>query len=508
MDTNILFKIKNISKEYNGNTVLNDISMEIFKGEVVGIIGENGAGKSTLLKIITGVEQPTTGTMEMNGDIYKCKNLIRAYEMGIGMVFQEQSLIMNLTVSQNIFLGREKKYKRFGIVNWQRMNRDAKDVLEAIGVDYIQPEKKIVDLNFATRQMVEIAKVFNIVGGNSGEGSIILLDEPTSVLNDSEINQLFVEIEKIKNKGNSIVFISHRLEEVLSVCDRIYILKDGINMGVISKEEANETILHKKMVGHLVTGEYFKTEMQAIPKKDVLLEVQNLGQKGCFKNISFKLHKGEVLGICGVVGSGKESLCAAISGDEDFDAGEIMVNGINRRFSSPAQALSHGILSVPKERRDEGVLGIRSVYENICLSNYEIVKNNGFITKKTQVSVAKQWVKTLGIKCSSVNEHVEYLSGGNAQKVVFARVIASGTNIIILNHPTRGVDVGAKEDIYNLIRDISQKGMGVILLGDTLDECIGLSSKIIVMKDGFAVKEFNCPAENKPSQVDIVKYMM
>lgn len=508
MDKDILFQVRALGKQYSGTTALENIDMDIYRGEVVGLIGENGAGKSTLLRIIAGVEQATAGTMQMRQKAYVCHNPIQANMKGIGMVFQEQSLIKNLTVSQNIFLGREAAYKKFGFIDWRTMNRDARTALAAVGIEHIAPEKKVMSLTYSQSQMVEIAKVFNMVGGKSGGGAVVLLDEPTSVLSDAEIQQLFAEIETMKRTGNAVIFVSHRLDEVLRICDRIYIFKDGENAGIVKRQEATEQLLYEKMVGRATSGEYFKIHRQTIPGREVVLEARRLGQRGAFKDVDFTLHKGEVLGIAGVVGSGKENLCAAICGDENYDSGELLLHGRPVHFSSPADALRAGILSVPKERRDEGVVSILSLVENISLSNLKDLRCKGFVSQKKQRALAREWVDRLEIKCSGIQEHVEYLSGGNAQKVVFARAIFSATDILILNHPTRGVDVGAKEDIYHIIRDLSEQGIAVILLGDTLDECIGLSSKLLVMKDGLVLKDFECPADHKPSQVDIVQFMM
>ncbi len=348
----------------------------------------------------------------------------------------------------------------------------------------------------------------DIVREKSDDGALILLDEPTSVLNEEEIGKLYSKIKSLKAEGNAVIFVSHRLDEVMEISDRIYIFKDGKNVGEVDKENANENLLQEMMVGRPTTGEYFKTNRQTEPSPEVVLEVKNLGQKGSFKAVDFTLHKGEILGICGVVGSGKENLCAVIGGDEDFSDGEIYVNGTVKTFKSPAEALENGILSVPKERRDEGILGIRSVYENICISNLSLVSKYGLIARKNQIKLANEWIDNLGIKCDSASGNLENLSGGNAQKVVFARAIASNADILILNHPTRGVDVGAKEDIYNMIRDITEQGISVIMLGDTLDESIGISNRILVMKDGVVTREFDCPVDNKPEQVEIVKYMV
>lgn len=508
MESKLLFKADNISKIYPGTKALQGVTMEINEGEVVGLVGENGAGKSTLLKIIMGVEPPTTGTMQMRGKQYAPGNPKEANRLGIGMVFQEQSLFANLTVGQNIFLGDEKKYKNFGIINWRKMYSDVSRIFDEIGISYIKPEKKISELQFATRQMVEIAKVINCAN-SSGQGkSLILLDEPTSVLNDEEIKQLFEQVEKLRKAGNSIIFVSHRLDEVLEISDRIYVFKDGKNVGKIDTKEADEAKLYEMMVGKTSSGEYYKVDRQAKPGEKVYLDVNNLGLRGAFKNVSFKLHRGEVIGICGVVGSGKEDLCAVLCGDEQPTSGEFSVEGKKTNFSAPYQALKDGIISIPKERREEGIIGLLSIYENVSLSNMNAVKKNGFISKNKQLEVTNHWIKRLSIKCPSAKESVQRLSGGNAQKVVFARILASDSRVMILNHPTRGVDVGAKEEIYSIIRDMTDKGLSIIVLGDTLDECIGLSNRILVMKDGLVTKEFDAPVDAKPEQLDIVKYMM
>ena len=436
MNNNNLLKIENISRNYAGTAALKNVSMEVRKGEILGLIGENGAGKSTLLRIIAGVEQPDGGNIMIHGEPYKCSNPFQANKQGVGMVFQEQSLIKNLTVGQNIYLGRENRYKKYNLINWKKMYKDAKEVLKG---ETINPSDKISDIDFATRQLVEISKVFDIVKENSENGALILLDEPTSVLNEKEIEKLFAKIKVLKESGNSVIFVSHRLDEVMEICDRIYIFKDGKNVGEVAKEAANEDLLQEKMVGRQTTGEYFKTERQTIPSEKVVLEVKNLGQRGFFKNVSFKLHKGEVLGICGVVGSGKENLCATICGDEAYSEGEILVDNVKKVFSSPAKALKSGILSVPKERREEGILGVRSIYDNICMSNFSLVTKHGLVSHKSQIDLANKWIKDLQIKCKSPEQKIENLSGGNAQKVVFARIISSSTDILILNNPTRGV---------------------------------------------------------------------
>ncbi len=507
MKNEVLLKTEGIGKLYGLNAAIDDIDMEIYPGEIIGLIGENGAGKSTLLKIISGAEKKSSGKMYVNGHEYEGGDPILANNLGIGMVYQEQSLIKNLTVAQNIFLGNEKKYKKFNFIQWKQMEEDAKKVMSDIGINDINVKEHVINLSFASRQMVEIAKIFNIVN-KSEEKSIILLDEPTSVLNEKEIKKLFEQMRALKDRGDSIIFVSHRLDEVMEISDRIYIFKDGKQVGLMKTEEANETILYEKMVGRSTSDEYYKIDKQTKAGQSELLRVENLCKFGVFKNISFTLHAGEVLGICGVEGSGKEDLCEILSGEDQPTSGSIYIRKQKTKIKNPSFALNKGILSIPKERRSSGMISTLSIAENIVLSSLENIANKGVLSSKKQKKITDEWIERLDIKCKDNKELMMRLSGGNAQKVVFARVMNSGASILILNHPTRGVDVGSKEEIYELIREITEKGSGVIILGDTLDESIGISSKIIALKDGEVSGRFDSLADNKPSQVEIVKCML
>jgi ribose transport system ATP-binding protein len=435
---------------------------------------------------------------------------LQAGEHGIGMVFQDQSLILNLTVAQNIFLGREKPYKRAGLIDWKRMNQDAQVAIDRLGIStMVSPGKVVNNLNFATRQMVEIAKVLDIISTSPAENHVLLLDEPTTVLSDEEIRLLFEQVRKLKEEGVAVVFISHRLDEVMEITDRIVVMRDGKIIDTFDTETADTFILYERMVGRATSGEYYYTHMQTKPADEVVLEVKDLCQFGSFKNVSFKLRRGEVLGLCGVEGSGKEEVCAAICGDLEYTYGTVSILG--RRFkqiASPAVARRNSLLAIPKERREEGMAGMLSVSENIALSSLRNLSKKGVISNKKADELADRWVSKMGVKCDNIHQRIDRLSGGNAQKVIFARLMNSGCDILILNHPTRGVDVGAKSDIYRTIREITDSGKSVILLGDTLDECIGLSSRIIVLKDGEIAKEIECDTGNRPTQLEIVRYMM
>jgi len=504
----LLFSAKNVVKHYGPTHALKGVDLDIYEGEIIGLVGENGAGKSTLLKIIIGAEDPTSGELIMRGGPFAPRTPLEANSQGVGMVFQEQSLIVNLTVGQNIFFGHESNFTKFRVINWKKLYQESQQVLAEVGIDNISPRKKISDLNFATRQMIEIAKVINITKGVGDEKCLILLDEPTSVLSEDEVQNLFVQMRKIAAKGHAVVFVSHRLDEVLEITDRIYVFKDGEGVGTLNTKEANEPMLYEMMVGRSTSSEYYKLDRQTEPQQDVVLELKGLSLSGVFKDVSFQLHRGEIIGVCGVVGSGKEDICDVICGDESPTSGEMLINGRKIVFTSPAKALRKKVLMIPKERMAEGIVRILSVEDNIALSNLKLLSKRMVIPKKRVNEQAVTWINRLKIKTSGPNELLIQLSGGNQQKVVFSRALTSESDVLILNHPTRGVDVGAKEEIYTLIRDIVAEGKAVILLGDTLDECIGMSNRILVMKDGIVTGDFNASADSKPSQVDIVSLMM
>jgi ribose transport system ATP-binding protein len=508
MTTPVLFGASGIEKHYAATHALKGVELEVREGEIVGLVGENGAGKSTLLKIIIGAETPTSGSMTMHGSPYAPRDPMDANIHGVGMVFQEQSLIVSLTVGQNIFFGHEHEYSDFGVINWRKLYKAAHEVLAEVDITNIPPRKLVSDLNFATRQMIEVAKVINVTKARDGQKCLILLDEPTSVLNEDETRNLFKQMRKIAAKGHGVVFISHRLDEVLEVTDRIYVYKDGESVGSFDTGEAHEAKLYEMMVGRSTSTEYYKLDMQVEPRDEVLLEVRDLGLAGVFKHVSFSLRRGEILGICGVIGSGKEDICEVICGDERPTSGDIFLRGERVEFSSPANGLKKGILMIPKERLAEGVVRTASVEDNIALSNLDALSVSGFVFAAKVRHQAEDWIKRMRIKTSGPGERLIQLSGGNQQKVIFSRALASECDVLILNHPTRGVDVGAKEEIYSTIRGMVAEGKAVILLGDTLDECIGMSNRVLVMKDGLVTGDFPAPSGQKPSQVDVVSVMM
>lgn len=508
MASSNLFEVINLSKNFNGNPALIDISLQISSGEIVGLVGENGAGKSTLLKIMMGVQPPSTGTMKLHGAQYAPKNPKEANENGLGMVFQEQSLIINLTVGQNMFLGQERPFTKAGLINYKTMYGKVNEILKLTNLTEVEPQNYVRDYKFATRQMIEISKVINQAYSSSNGHALILLDEPTSVLSENEIDKLFSEMQKLANAGHSLVFVSHRLEEVLKITDRIYVFKDAMKVAEFETSQANENLLYEAIVGKSSIEEYYCINLQKGHQNEIVFEAQKLGLFGTFKDVSFTLHRGEILGIYGVIGSGKEELCSVLCGDLLPSSGEIRINQKKAKYSNPSEALNKGIIMIPQERNYEGIIGILSVADNIAVSSYEHLGKYGFISLRKLKNQAEIWIKKLRIRTQSSKTSVNSLSGGNAQKVMFAKMLSSMSEIVILNHPTRGVDVGAKQEIYQIIRQMTEEGKSIILVGDTLDECIGLSNRMLVMKDGLVTNEFDCPPDNKPDKLKIMQYIM
>jgi ribose transport system ATP-binding protein len=500
-----VLEIVNGSKSYPGVLALDQISMTVGEHEVVGIIGENGAGKSTLVKILTGVIRLDSGEIRMNGKKAEIANPRDAARAGIALVFQEQSIIPTMNVAENIFLGREAEFTVAGFLDKRKMNAAAKRELAKVQLD-VDPRTMCRDLSFAERQMVELAKALSLDERNDGH-LVVMLDEPTSVLETREIEILFKLINELRTRA-SFVFISHRLDEVLAISDRIYVMRDGTIAGEMKAAEASIPEMHRLMVGRELHREYYREQLQGTPGARVVLEAKAIGRAGAFHDISFALREGEVLGIAGVIGSGREALVRSLAGFEPVTEGEIRIDGTAVRLDSPRKAQAHGIGYVPRERRAEGIVGLASVAENMTLASIKTVAPRLFIRFGEERDLARRWIERLRIKTPSSATPAGGLSGGNQQKVVLSKWRIAGSRIMILDHPTRGVDVGAKEDVYELVREMTRDGLSVILLADTIEEIIGLSHTILVMRDGAITARFDAPAGGKPSQVDLVSHMV
>jgi len=497
---------RGVSKAYGGLRVLHDVDVEVRANEVLGLIGENGAGKSTLMRILAGTVRPSSGSLSLDGEPLRLHGAQDAAEHGIGMVFQEQSLLLNMSVAENIYLGQEGRFIRFGTIMRGRLHKAARAQLEKIGVD-IDVGARTSELSFAARQMVELAKCLTLEDRTRRQ-LLILLDEPTSVLNQAEVEMLFSRIRALRTRA-SFVFVSHRLNEVLRVSDRTVVMKDGRVVGEHSSGEVAVSDLHRQMVGRSLQTEYYKEASQVPPRHEVLLRTHGLQVAGQFHDVDLALHAGEVVGIAGVLGSGKEEVTRCLGGFQRATAGRIEVGGMPARLRSPQEAVRRGIGTIPRERRVEGLVMFLSIAANISLPSLERVMRGGvLIDYRREREVAQHWLERLRIKAPDVDVACRKLSGGNQQKVVLARWMTAGSRILVLDHPTRGLDVGAKEEVYELIRELSAAGIAILLISDTLEELIGLSHTVLVMRDGTITARFDAAAGSKPAQVDLVRHMV
>jgi len=502
-----VLEVKHLTKRFRNVIALDDVTFEVREHEVVGLIGENGAGKSTLLKILSGIYQPDSGEILRSGQQVVFRTPQESAAAGIGMVHQEQSLVTSVTVAENILLGAEHDAVLGGFYRWRKLSAKAQRQLDKIRSP-ISPRIRVEDLSFAQRQMVELAKALAVEEDSLFE-PVIVLDEPTSVLEGDELDELFAQIARLRQIA-SVVFVSHRLDEVLKVSDRVYVLKDGRCVAERDPDTADIDELHRLMVGRESSAEFYREKDQLpVQEAEVLLTVSGLAKDRAFRGVDLQVRRGEVLGISGVLGSGREELTRVLFGAEPYDAGTISLEGHRVRFSSPVDAVQAGIGYVPAERRVEGIAQGMSVQENIFLADSGPVARGPFFLPRRAVEAANQWITRLRIKTPSRSTNVTNLSGGNQQKVVLAKWLSSPRlRVLILDHPTRGLDVGAKEDVYTFIRQLCHQGIGIILLADTLEETIALSHSILVMRDGEIQRRFDASPGHKPVPVDLVEEMV
>jgi ribose transport system ATP-binding protein len=494
--------LEQITKVYPGVTALDKVNFEVLPNEVVGLVGENGAGKSTLMKLMIGLVQPDKGTINLRGRRVTLRGPSDAIKNGIGMVFQEGSLIPNLSVMENLFLCHETEFRRFGLLSNRMSRMVATQVLERVKT-VLDVDTPAGELRPATRQMVEIARLLWLSELYKQDNPILILDEPTTVLNDDERNTLFEVIQRLKGSA-SVILISHRLQEILEQSDRIVVLKDGRNVTEMPAAAAAMNEIEQLMVGHAVSADRYKEDEQAEPTEEAVLKIQNLSLRGHFQPFNLTIRKGEIVSLVGLVGSGKEEVCQCVTGLRAPDSGDISCGTIRLPPGSPDAAVKAGIGHVPIDRRQDGLALAMSVSENINLLLLKRLRVAGLISPMLERKNAKTWTEECRIKTNSLATLCGNLSGGNQQKIVMAKWLSSHVRVLILDHPTRGVDVGAKAEIYRLIRRLAKEGISMLIMCDTLEEDIGLSNRIVIMKDGQVVKEVACPPKQKPTPADII----
>jgi inositol transport system ATP-binding protein len=484
-----IIKMVGISKSFIGTQAVKNVDFEIFPGIVHGIVGENGAGKSTLMKVLAGFYADYDGQIFVHGNLVKLLSPRHAMSLGIALVHQELSLVPELTVAANIFLGRELKSRVPGLISSKRIESEAKKILSEIDAK-IAPTAKIEQLNIAKQQLVEIAK------GISIKSKILILDEPTSSLTEPEIKDLFKIIKTLKEKGVAIVYISHKLSEVFEITDNITVLRDGIIMDTKPTSLWNESDLVKAMVGRNLSD--FFSRKHRYFQKDVVLEVNNLTRLPYYKDVTFKLYNGEVLGIYGLVGAGRTELAESIFGLSHSNSGSISINNKVVKVKSPRDAIINDVALVPEDRRTFGLISLMDVRKNLTLSFLHGLTISGFIKQKEELNLVKKNIKDFMIRTPSLRSAISTLSGGNQQKVVLAKWLNINPKILILDDPTRGIDVGAKAEIREIIDHLASEGKAIILISSELPEILGMSDRVLVMKEGRIAGEYmrdNCNEE-------------
>ncbi|MCD7897509.1 MAG: sugar ABC transporter ATP-binding protein [Planctomycetaceae bacterium] len=496
-DGKLLLKMENITKRFPGTIALNRVKFELRPGEVHVLLGENGAGKSTLMKILAGAYTRDEGDVWINGQPVELGNPLKAQAAGVAIIYQELTQIPQLSAAENIFIGREPRKGLF--VDWGLINREARRLLDQVEATFSE-KTETRKLSVAHRQMVEIAKALSL------NANIIVMDEPTSSLTPHEVEGLFRVIESLKKQGKGIVFISHHLEEVKEIGDRATVLRDGCYVDTIDVKDHSIDDMIELMVGRSLVTKYPKVEVTPGPE---IFRCEGMTRYGAVDNVSFSVRRGEIVGFAGLVGAGRTELCRLIFGADEKDAGKIFVDGKEVNIESPRDAIRNRIGFLTENRKEEGLVLHMSITRNISMpileqlnrSPFKVVK---FIDHRRDEELAEEYYHKLGIRAPSVRKKSGELSGGNQQKVVFAKWIATKSEVLMIDEPTRGIDVGAKVEIYNLINELSKQGVGIIMVSSELPEVLGMADRILVMCNGCITGELT--DRSQFSQEEVMKY--
>jgi ABC-type sugar transport system ATPase subunit len=480
----LLLEMNNIVKTFPGVKALKGVQLRIRKGEVHALMGENGAGKSTLIKILTGVYRHDEGTIVLDGEEVTFKAPIESQMKGISTIYQEVSLIPYLSVTENILIGREPK-TGLGTINWKKAHEMARAILLEMGID-IDVRQPVNVYSTAIHQMVSIARAVSM------QSKLVVMDEPTSSLDDHEVEVLFRVIRKLKDDGVSIIFVSHRLDEIYTVCDRITVLRDGEYVGTWPVRELPQSRLIAHMIGKSESEAAQLTRMKETEDKTgekVVVKLEGIRQGNRVTDVSFELHRGEVLGLAGLLGSGRTETAKVVAGVLPADGGAIHYEGSPVRFRSPRQAIRAGIAMCTENRKTEGIIPNMSIRENITLANLRQFSRFGFVSRRKQNRVVNEFIGRMGIKTPNADQKIKNLSGGNQQKVLLSRWLALQPNVLILDEPTRGIDVGAKAEIHAIIQELARSGLSILLISSEFDELIHNSDRIVVLRDGRVIGE-------------------
>ncbi|MGE0073840.1 MAG: sugar ABC transporter ATP-binding protein [Sphaerochaetaceae bacterium] len=473
MNTIPFIELESISKSFPGVKALVGVGIIVYTGEFHGLVGEKGAGKSTLIKIIMGVYQKDQGVVKINGEEVNISNVIDAGNHGLAAVYQDLNLALDLSIGENFFMGQMPR-KKSGLIDWKSVFDQTGETLKTLNVD-IDPRLRITELSPAMQEMVSIAKSVH------KKSKFMIFDEPTALLSNEEVEILFSIIRKLKSQGIAIIYISHRLEEIFTICDTVSVFKDGKWVDTTPVSDTNEDDLIAKMVGRSVT-EMYNIDHQIIGKE--LLKLENFTRNHVFEDISFSVHEGEIFGLFGLVGSGRTEIVRAIFGADRIDGGVLYINGEQVSIHTPAQGIQKGIGFLPEDKKEQGLALELSVKENINLASYNAITRLLMVDQRKERKRAETYRKKMNIKTPSIQQLVKNLSGGNQQKVVISKWLCCNSNVYIFDEPTVGVDVGAKREIYNLMQELTAKGQSIILISSYLPEVMGLSDRIGVIHEG------------------------
>lgn len=486
--------LKDITKSFPGVIALNKVSLNLYAGEVTALIGENGAGKSTLVKVLTGIHLPNSGDIIIDGEPVNIKSAHDAFEYGISAIHQETVLFDELSVAENIYLGHAPKTK-IGTINWREMRNKARHVLDSIGAKHIGENTKLSELGIANKHLVAVARAMSI------DAQIVIMDEPTAALSHKEIEDTFTLIELLKSEGKAILFISHKFDEIYRIADRFAVYRDGEMVGSGLLPETPQSEIIQMMVGRPV-DQIFPTRSSKVG--DTLLKIENLNHPTEFADISFKLKKGEILGFYGLVGAGRSEVMQAIFGITKISSGTITLDGEVISPKSPADAIQAGIVYVPEERGTQGVVTDMPIFQNVSLPSLRKTSRGNFIKIAEEFALAREYTSRLDLRASSLSQHAGTLSGGNQQKIVIAKWLATNPDVIILDEPTKGIDIGSKAAVHEFMAELVEQGLSVIMVSSELPEIMGMSDRIVVMNEGRIIKIVENNDELTPAKMLVI----
>lgn len=496
-----ILEMKNISKNFGSVVALRNVNLEVYPGEIRGLIGENGSGKSTISSIAAGMQKATSGEMTFKKQKWEPASMIDALQNGIGMVVQESGTISGVTVAENIFLAELSQFRnKLGMINKKAMNQKATEAMKAIGVDSVTGDMPVASLDFQTRKLVEIAKVM------LKNPDILVIDETSTALSQDGREIMYTLIKKLRDSGKAVIFISHDLEEIMEVCDTLTVLRDGNLIRTFKKEEFDADEIRTSMIGRELQGDYYRSDFTPSSQKEAAITASNLKYKEELKSVSITLKKGEILGIGGLASCGMHTLGKAMFGALALESGEV-TTADGTKINSPHTAVANKIGYVSKDRDVESLCLSASIQDNIAVAGMEKYAVNGFlITGKNEKRYVGEQIKNLSIKCSSGEQLTGQLSGGNKQKVVFGKWIGCGSEILILDCPTRGVDIGVKQSMYQLMMELKKEGKAILLISEELPELLGMSDRLLIMKDGSITGEFM--RSESLTDADVIGYMI